>query len=166
MKTEDEKMFPMIRPPRPTKDEYYLNIALAVSTRSTCLKRHYGCVLVKNDEIISTGYNGNPRGMENCCDRGFCERIKVPHNSGNYDSCFSVHAEQNAMLSAAREKMIGATAYLAGVEYSLDKDKSERYQEDVYGYMEVDAEPCPICFRMLKNAGVEKVINRKGEVCM
>lgn len=166
MKTKDEKIFPMIRPPRPTKDEYYLNIALAVSSRSTCLKRHYGCVIVKNDEIISTGYNGNPRGMENCCDKGFCERLEVPHNSGNYNDCFSVHAEQNAMLSAAREEMIGATAYIAGVEYKIDKDKSARYQEDVYGYMEVDSEPCPICFRMLKNAGIEKIINRRGEVCM
>ena len=87
---------------RMSKNEYYLAIALAVSKRSTCLKRRYGAVIVNNDEIVSTGYNGNPRGEENCCDRGNCKRMNLPSNSGNYNDCFSVHAEQNAMLSASR----------------------------------------------------------------
>ena len=86
-----------------SKNDYYLGIALAVSKRSTCLKRRYGAVIVNNDEIISTGYNGNPRGEENCCDRGDCKRMNLPSNSGNYNDCFSVHAEQNAMISASRK---------------------------------------------------------------
>ena len=93
---------------RPSKEEYYLGIALAVSKRSTCLKRHYGCVIVKDDVIIATGYNGSPRGCENCCDVGVCKRLDKPHNSGDYSDCHSVHAEQNAMLSASRSKMIRA----------------------------------------------------------
>ena len=99
---------------RMSKTEYYLAIALAVSKRSTCLKRRYGAVIVNNDEIISTGYNGNPRGEENCCDRGTCQRMNLPSNSGNYNDCFSVHAEQNAMISARRKDMLGASIYLAG----------------------------------------------------
>ena len=160
MKTKDEKMFPMIRPPRPTKDEYYLNIALAVSSRSTCLKRHYGCVLVKNDEIISTGYNGNPRGLQNCCDRGVCNRLDKPHNSGDYSDCFSVHAEQNAMLSAARKDMIGATLYLAGEQ----ETGSEYCGGVIFGswFEEIKAgvTPCPICQRMILNSGIKEVVVR------
>lgn len=147
---------------RITKDEYYLGIALAVSKRSTCLKRHYGCVIVKNDEIIATGYNGSPRGTENCCDRGTCYRIDVPHNAGDYSDCCSVHAEQNAMLSADRSKMIGATLYLSGEE--LDDDL-------FYGtgnksaYIEIKGcAPCPICNRMIKNAGIASVVNTIGEL--
>ena len=129
---------------RITKDEYYLNIALAVSERSTCLKRKYGCVIVKDDEIISTGYNGSPRGEVNCCDTGKCNRLDKPHNSGDYSDCCSVHAEQNAMLSASRKDMIGATLYLAG--------------QDSKGKFE-DCSPCPICERMIKNVGL-KVITK------
>ena len=85
---------------RISKDEYYLDIAYAVSKRSPCLKRHYGCIIVKNDEIIATGYNGNPRSEENCCDvYDECPRINIPHNSGNYSDCHSVHAEMNAILN-------------------------------------------------------------------
>lgn len=144
---------------RPTKDQYYIGIALAVSKRSTCLKRHYGCVIVKNDEIIATGYNGNPRGQLNCCDRGFCTRLNVPHNSGDYSHCFSVHAEQNAMLSAQRKDMIGATMYLAGEEYKLDVNASAIAGEDIYSYIKVDeVEPCPVCSRMIKNAGIVRIV--------
>lgn len=126
---------------RITKDEYYYNIAKEVSRRSTCLKRHYGAVIVNNDEIISTGYNGSPRGEENCCDRGNCPRLAVAHNSGNYSDCCSVHAEQNAIISASRRDMIGATLYLYGY--------------DVVNNTEVDnPTACPICSRMLKNAGI------------
>ena len=134
---------------RMSKTEYYLEIALAVSKRSTCLKRRYGAVIVNNDEIISTGYNGNPRGEQNCCDRGTCQRMDLPSNSGNYNDCFSVHAEQNAMISARRKDMLGATIYLAG-EKSVDGNWVEL----------LDAEPCPICFRMIKNSGIEKIISK------
>ena len=103
---------------RMSKTEYYLAIALAVSKRSTCLKRRYGAVIVNNDEIVSTGYNGNPRGEDNCCDRGNCQRMNLPSNSGNYNDCFSVHAEQNAMISASRNEMLGSAIYLAGEMYA------------------------------------------------
>ena len=143
---------------RISKDDYYLDIALTVSKRSTCLKRHYGCVIVNNDEIIATGYNGSPRGELNCCECGKCKRINKPHNTGDYSDCHSVHAEQNAMLSAARKDMIGATLYLAGEEHI------QREQFD-FGFREVcTAVPCPICARMIKNAGIEAVINRSGNL--
>lgn len=141
---------------RISKDEYYLGIALSVSRRSTCLKRHYGCVIVKNDEIIATGYNGSPRGEANCCDIGICQRMNKPHNSGDYSDCHSVHAEQNAMLSASRKEMIGATMYLAGedmTESNLDNNDNTEI---------VDAIPCPICERMIKNAGIIFVKNVKS----
>ena len=115
------------------------------------LQLHLLAVIVNNDEIISTGYNGNPRGEENCCDRGTCQRMNLPSNSGNYNDCFSVHAEQNAMISARRKDMLGATIYLAG-EMSVDGD-----------WVEIeDAEPCPICFRMIKNSGIDKIVSKKG----
>lgn len=144
---------------RISKDEYYLDIALEVSKRSTCLKRHYGCVIVKDDEIIATGYNGSPRGEQNCCDLRECKRMDEPHNSGDYSVCHSVHAEQNAMLSAARKDMIGATMYLA-CEELVSNDDWDYWQEVE------DASPCPICMRMIKNAGIIRVINRSGEVCL
>lgn len=127
---------------RPDKDTYYLGIAGAVSRRSTCLRRQYGAVIVNHDEIISTGYNGSPRGEENCCDTGICHRIGCEHNDGNYDNCCSVHAEMNAMLSASRNEMLGATLYLAGFENG----------------QAIAAEPCPVCKRLIKNAGIKEVI--------
>ena len=136
---------------RITKDEYYLGIALAVSKRSTCLKRRYGCVIVKNDEIIATGYNGSPRGEENCCDKGICPRMDIPHNSGNYSDCPSVHAEQNAMLSASRKDLIGATMYLAGEE-SIGCDEGDGWRKIK------NATPCPICERIIKNAGIKRIV--------
>ena len=134
---------------RPIKDNYYLHIAQTVSERSTCLKRHYGCVIVNNDEIIATGYNGNPRGEKNCCDSGVCNRLNKPHNSGDYSDCHSVHAEQNAMLSAARKDMIGATMYIAGFEAIL----GDECMREIY-----PCEPCPICERMIRNAGISRVV--------
>lgn len=140
---------------RPTKEEYYLDIALSVAKRSNCIKRHYGCIIVKNDEIIATGYNGSPRGEINCCDLGYCKRLAVPHNSGNYNDCHSVHAEQNAMISASRKDMINATMYLA-CEEMMDKR---------WIPIEIlDPVPCPICSRMLRNSGIVRVVNRMGEV--
>lgn len=142
---------------RITKDKYYINIAAAVAARSTCLRRRYGCVIVKNDEIISTGYNGAPRGETNCCDVGICKRNEagLSHNTGDYSECCSVHAEQNAMLSASRNEMLGATLYLYGEE-----------EDDQDRLILLQAEPCPICKRMIKNAGIIRVVNRGGDVCM
>lgn len=138
---------------RPSKDQYYLDIASVVSERSTCLKRQYGCVIVNNDEIIATGYNGNPRGEKNCCDIGKCNRMNRPHNSGDYSDCHSVHAEQNAMLSAARKDMIGATMYIAGFE-------PIPFSENVKAIN--PCEPCPICERMIRNAGIKKIVTISG----
>jgi dCMP deaminase len=123
-------------------DEYYLDIAKSVSKRSSCLKRQYGAVIVNNQEIIATGYNGSPRGEVNCCDLGYCNRLNEVHNSGKYDLCKSVHAEQNAIISASRKEMIGGTLYLYGEENGKV----------------IDATPCPICDRMIKNAGISRVI--------
>lgn len=146
---------------RITKDEYYLGIAMAVSRRSTCLRRRYGCVIVKDDIIIATGYNGSPRGEENCCDRGICYREGMAHNSGDYSECCSVHAEQNAMINAARKDMIGATLYLFGEEDILLNKSECKFWNGVK-----NAEPCPICKRMIKNAGIIRVVNMDGEICL
>lgn len=132
---------------RMSKDEYYLQIAKDVAMRSTCLRRNYGAVIVNHDRIISTGYNGAPRGEENCCDRGTCPRMEnnVPHNSGTYSDCCSVHAEQNAIIHASFEDMQDGTLYLVGVN---PKDGSTL----------TDISPCPICSRMIKNAGISRVV--------
>lgn len=146
---------------RITKDEYYLDIALAVSKRSTCLKRHYGCVIVKGDIIIATGYNGSPRGEENCCDRGTCKRANAERYSG-YENCDSVHAEQNALIAVSREKLIGSTVYIA-CEGVTDFPEIDRYGLWVEDSSPV---PCGICMRMLKNAGIKRIVNRTGEICL
>ena len=141
---------------RPCKDEYYLNIAQAVSERSTCIRRHYGVVIVNNDEIIATGYNGNPRGMKNCCDIGACSKKDGHHNSSpdSYNVCRSVHAEMNALMSARRSEMIGATLYISG----FDVDEQAVLDDPV---------PCPICLRMIQNSGIARVVNKRGDVgCM
>ena len=144
---------------RMSKDDYYMGIAEAVSKRSTCLKRRYGCVIVNNDEIIATGYNGNPRGLENCCDIGICNRLDKPSNTGDYSDCYSVHAEQNAMLSAARRDMIGATMYLYGEEFVT---RNDFMLGNVSEWEKINnPEPCPICGRMIKNAGIDSVITKK-----
>ena len=125
---------------RVSKEEYYLDIALSVSKRSTCLKRHYGCIIVKNDQIIATGYNGSARGEINCCDKGECPRINKPSNSGDYSDCPAVHAEQNAMLSCSRIDMIGSVMYLDGEEFVSDKEKCcWVYWKKIDDYI-----PCPI----------------------
>ena len=132
-----------------SKDKYYINIAKAVSKRSTCLRRQYGAVIINNDEIVSTGYNGSPRGETNCCDIGICKRLDKLHNSGDYSDCHSVHAEQNAIISASRKEMIGATLYLYGEEN---------------GKVIEDCVPCPICSRMIKNSGIVRIVSTKGEM--
>lgn len=142
---------------RISKDEYYLGIAAAVARRSTCLKRRYGAVIVKNDEIIATGYNGNPRGSFNCFDVGKCNRLDKPHNSGDYSDCYSVHAEQNAMLSASRSEMIDATLYLYGEQpIMLNLVPASGFKQAYW--QTIDAKPCPICERMIKNAGIKRVV--------
>lgn len=128
---------------RPSKKDYYLEIAKAVARRSTCLRRQYGAVIVKDDQIISTGYNGSARGDENCCDAGECWRSAhgIPHGE-QYEKCVAVHAEANAILSADRAAMIGATLYLAGFED---------------GRL-LKATPCAMCARLIKNARIAEVI--------
>ncbi len=99
------------------KENYYLDIAETVLERSTCLRRCYGAIIVKNDEIVSTGYNGAPRGRKNCMDLGYCAREAMNVPSGQrYELCRSVHAEMNAIISAARRDTLGSTLYLAGRE--------------------------------------------------
>lgn len=138
---------------RMSKKDYYLGIALAVSKRSPCLRRRYGCIIVKNDEIIATGYNGSPRGESNCCDcYEECPRKDKPHNSGDYSDCTSVHAEQNAMLSAARKDMIGSTMYLVAEENYFNYKKINLWDKPK------NIKPCPICERMIKNAGIKEVV--------
>lgn len=146
---------------RISKYEYYLNIALAVSKRSTCLKRHYGAVIVKNDEIVATGYNGAARNEPNCCDiHTECPRKNAKHNSGDYSDCPAVHAEQNALLSASRDKTIGATLYLNG--YNIIKT-IDIYHDPLYIEKSMkECEPCPICKRMIMNAGIIEIIGPQG----
>ena len=147
---------------RLSKDEYYLDIARAVCKRSTCLKRRYGSVIVNNDEIIATGYNGNPRTLENCCDKGMCSRLDAPHNSGDYSDCHSVHAEQNAMLSASRKDMIGATLYLYGESANGHEYVGEKIVSVSFNPLVEPPLPCPICTRMLLNSGIEDVVVKDG----
>ena len=133
---------------RVSKENYYLDIAETVIGRATCLRRCYGAIIVKNDEIISTGYNGAPRGRKNCVDLGYCTReaMKVPRGE-RYELCRSVHAEANAIISAARRDMVGGTLYLAG-------------KDAVTGEILPDATSCAMCRRMIINAGLERVIIR------
>ena len=133
---------------RESKDSYYLNIADAVLARSTCLRRKYGAVIVKDDEIISTGYNGSPRGMTNCCDTGHCFREGVPHGE-KYDFCLSVHSEANAIISAARRDMIGSTLYLVGHEAD--------------GTPIANTAPCGMCKKLILNAGISVVVTRQPD---
>lgn len=139
---------------RPDKDTYYLDIALAVSKRSTCLRRHYGCVIVKDDVIVATGYNGSPRGCDNCCDIGKCQREDSERYSG-YENCPAVHAEQNALLAVDRVHSQGAVLYLA----------CESFIEETPGWWSEDynPKPCNMCSKMIRNAGIAKVVNRGGE---
>lgn len=133
------------------KVNYYLDIAETISERGTCLRNNYGSVIVKNDEIISTGYTGAPRGRENCLDLGYCRRKQYNTPSGaGFELCRSVHSEQNAIISANRRDMIGSTLYLVGI--------NKRNGEYIN-----DNEPCTLCKRMIINAGIEKVVMRDGK---
>ena len=129
------------------KINYYLDIAETVVERGTCLRRNFGAIIVKNDEIISTGYVGAPRGRKNCCDLGYCtrEKLNIPRGE-RYELCRSVHAEQNAIISASRRDTIDSTLYL-GINY-----KDHTYVEN--------ANPCALCKRMIINSGIKEVIIR------
>ena len=133
---------------RISKENYYLDIAQTVLERATCLRRVYGAIIVKNDEIISTGYNGAPRGRKNCVDMGFCTReaMQIPRGE-RYELCRSVHAEANAIISAARRDMVGGTLYLVGRNAQT-------------GELLHDATSCAMCRRMVINAGLSKVVIR------
>ncbi len=136
---------------RKSKENYYLDIADAVLQRSTCLRRMYGAIIVRSDEIISTGYNGAPRGRINCTDSGRCARVEMKIPSGErYELCRSVHAEANAIISASRRDMLGSTLYLVG----RDASTHELLRE---------ATSCSMCRRQIINAGIEKVVIRTGE---
>ena len=139
-------------PKRVDKINYYLDIAEIVAERSTCLRKHYGCIIVKNDEIISTGYSGAPRGRENCIDLGYCTKKKIYPDirHGGYDACRSVHAEQNAIISAARKDMLGSTMYLVGKRV----DTSE-YEEG--------AMSCQTCRKLAINAGINNIVVRTSK---
>lgn len=130
------------------KHNYYLDICETVLERGTCLRRNFAAIIVKNDEIIATGYTGAPRGRKNCSDLGYCRReeLKVPRGT-RYELCRSVHAEQNAVISARRQDMIGSAMYLVGKEVSS-------------GDFVPNTSSCSLCKRFIINSGIEKVIIR------
>ena len=136
-------------PKRIDKINYYLDIAETVAERGTCLRKDYGCIIVKNDEIISTGYSGAPRGRINCIDLGYCMKKKIypDVHHGGHDACRSVHAEQNAIISAARKDMLDSTMFLVG-----RRKDNKKYEEG--------AMSCQMCRKMIINAGIKEVIVR------
>lgn len=130
------------------KANYYLDIAATVLERSTCLRRCYGAIIVNNDEIISSGYNGAPRGRKNCGDLGFCTREELNIPSGErYELCRSVHAEANAIISASRRDMLGATLYMA-------------CRDPRTGKLLPGSTSCSMCRRQIINAGIRQVVIR------
>ena len=133
------------------KENYYLDIAQTVLERSTCLRRWYGAIIVRNDEIVATGYNGAPRGRANCCELGYCvrEQMQVPRGE-RYELCRSVHAEANAIISASRNECIGGTLYLVG-------------RDAATGKLLPDATSCSMRRRTIINAGLERVVIRRTE---
>lgn len=136
---------------RISKENYYLNIAKTVAGRGTCIRRKFGAIIVKDDVIISTGYAGAPRGRVNCCDLNYCLRDKMNIPRGErYELCRSVHAEANAIIAASRDRMLGATLYLACID--------PKTGETVPGTC-----CCQMCKRMVINAGIEKVIVMENE---
>ena len=136
---------------RTDKINYYLDIAASVLERSTCLRRKYGAIIVRNDEIISTGYNGAPRGRCNCSDLGRCTREELRIPSGErYELCRSVHAEANAIISASRRDMLGGTLYLVGRDAQT-------------GEYLTTTTPCSMCRRLIINSGIETAVCRTGD---
>ncbi len=134
---------------RISKIDMYLNCAEVFAYRSTCIKRKYGAVIVKDDVVISTGYNGAPRGFDHCCDLGKCLRIeRNMHQGEGYGICRAIHAEANALLNCSRQQTIGADLYLTGIN---PKDNSIH-----------KAKPCPLCARIIIQAGIRNVYLRLG----
>lgn len=135
------------------KNNYYLDICETVLERGTCLRRNFAAIIVKNDEIIATGYTGAPRGRKNCCELGTCKReeLNIPRGT-RYELCRSVHAEQNAIISARRQDMIGSTMYLVGKEC-----KTGDYVQN--------ASSCALCKRLIINSGIDKVVIRDTKTC-
>jgi dCMP deaminase len=133
---------------RISKTNYYLDIAQTVSTRTTCLRKKYGSIIVKDDSIIATGYVGAPRGRKNCTDIGFCIRdhLQVPRGE-RYEICRSVHSEMNAIIHAPRDQMLDATMYIVGVDAKT-------------GGLIPDIDSCQMCKRMIINAGIRDVVMR------
>ena len=133
---------------RRDKINYYLDIAETVAARGTCLRRNFGAIIVKNDQIVATGYTGAPRGRENCSDLGYCfrEKMNIPRGQ-RYELCRSVHAEANAIIHASRNDMIDATLYLVGIECSD-------------GSYVKSANSCAMCKRTVINAGISTVVIR------
>ena len=133
---------------RRDKENYYLDIAQTVAERGTCLRRNFGAIIVKNDQIMSTGDAGAPRGRKNCSDLGFClrEKMQIPRGE-RYELCRSVHAEANAIISAPRHEMIGSSLYLTGIEV-----KTREYVQN--------SSSCSMCKRMVINAGIKTVYIR------
>ena len=139
--------------PKLTKtDEYYLQIADVVSIKSKCLKKHYGAIIVKNNEIISTGFNGPARGEDHCVK---CTKVGSDKDMIEYSSCPAIHAEMNCIISASRQEMLGSTLYLSGRDVSGSIDEIG---------LPIAARPCEICIRLIKNAGIDKVINKSGVI--
>ena len=136
---------------RTDKHNYYLDIAQTVAERGTCLRRNYGAIIVKNDQIVSTGYTGAPRGRKNCSDLCSCIRneLNVPRGE-RYELCRSVHAEANAIISASRQEMIDSTLYLVG----LDCDSNDYVK---------NSSSCSMCKRLVINSGIETVVIRDDE---
>lgn len=136
---------------RRDKHNYYLDIAETVLERGTCLRRNYGAIIVNNDEIVSSGYTGAPRGRKNCMDLGFCmrEKLNIPRGE-RYELCRSVHSEANAIISASRKEMLGATMYLVGKDYVTKE-------------IVKNASSCAMCKRMIINAGIAQVVVRLNE---
>lgn len=133
---------------RVSKHNYYLDIAQTVAERSTCLRKMYGAIIVKNDSIISTGYNGAPRGRQNCSDLQYCMRDKLNIPRGErYELCRSVHAEANAIIAAPRDQMLGATLYMSCIEPDTGK-------------LVKNTCSCMMCKRMVINAGIKYVVVR------
>lgn len=134
---------------RPDWDSYFIEVAKVISSRSTCLRRKYGAVIVKDNVIISTGYNGSPRGMKNCVDTQKCTRKELNIPSGErYELCEAVHAEQNAIINGSPERMKDATIYIAGFEENKEF---------------ADGTPCKLCSRMIRNAWIAKIVCLKSD---
>jgi len=131
---------------RLSKDQYYLNIAKEVAQRATCFRVKIGAVIVREDQIVATGYVGAPRKTKDCLERGYClrDRLKIPHGK-NYELCRSVHAEQNCLINAARAgvSILGGTMYIYGENQNGEK---------------LDTFPCFICKKMIINAGLDRAV--------